>query len=210
LDEHGSVTGIVKMTWTGAPALTWRTRYLVGDRTSLQHDLHDSLERLLPSGMDIQVGAIENLEDYEQPLTVSFDVKGPIGSLTGKRLLLPGDIFEANEKPAFPHEKRQTAVFFDYAHMVQDATRIIFPTGLAVESAPAAGSIPFQKFAAYSLNTSMTPNSVTVRRDYLLGNIFYKTEEYADLRTFYNKFETKDQEPTVLKTVAPAANAAGN
>jgi hypothetical protein len=29
-------------------------------------------------------------------------------------------------------------------------------------------------------------------------------EEYPALRTFYNKFETKDQEPVVLKAAAPA------
>ena len=42
----------------------------------------------------------------------------------------------------------------------------------------------------------------------LVGTILYKVEEYSDLRGFYTKFETKDQEPVVLKVVAPSA--AGN
>lgn len=209
MDDHGQVTGIVKMTWTGAPALSWRTRYLVGDQTSLSRDLHDALERLLPPGMDIETGAITNLDEYEQPLSVVFQVKGTVGSSTGKRLLVPADIFVANEKPTFPHEKRETPVFFNYANIVQDATRYTLPPSLTVESSPAKEQIQLQQFAAYKVEPTLTPTSITTQRVFELGSIFFKTDEYSQLRDFYNKFETKDQEPAVLK-VASAATPAGD
>ena len=43
MDEHGEVTGAVKMTYTGAPALNWRHRSLAGDSTSLNHELQSSM-----------------------------------------------------------------------------------------------------------------------------------------------------------------------
>ena len=205
MDEHGEVTGTVKMTWNGAPALRWRQASLRGDLTSLNRDLRVAVEHLMPGGMGVKVAGIEHLDDYEQPLTVNYEVKGGIASSTGKRLLLPGDIFEANSRPTFPHDKRETAVYFDYPHAVQDAVRINFPASLAVEALPASEKLPFQKFAAYGLTTESTATSFTVRREFDLGNIIYTTAEYPDLRAFYAKFETKDQESAVLKAAAAAS-----
>jgi hypothetical protein len=205
LDEHGEVTGNVQMAWTGDPALNWRHAYLRGDATSLNHDLRTAMEHMLPNGMDVKVSSILNLEEYEKPLTVSYTVKGPIGSPTGKRLLLPGELFEANTKPTFTREKRETTIFFNYPHIVQDALRITFPANFSIESAPANEQIPLEKSAVYVLKTETTPTSITVRREFDLANLFYKIDEYPGLRAFYNKVETKDQEPIVLKVAAPAA-----
>jgi Domain of Unknown Function with PDB structure (DUF3857) len=211
MDEHGEVSGIVKMTYTGSPALHWRQRALTGDDESLKRELRTNIENLLPGGTDIKVSSIEKLEDFEQPLVVTFQVKGPIGSATGKRLLIPADLFEANSKPTFPNAKRDIPVYFSYAHINQDAVRITFPPNFTVESLPASDKMSFQQFALYSLKSESTPNSFTIRRDYFLGEIYFKTEEYPELRGFYSKMENKDQE-TVILTTAPATKStpAGN
>lgn len=86
--------------------------------------------------------------------------------------------------------------------------RINFPPSLSVESVPVDDRLLLQKFAVYGLKTESTPTSFTVRRSFDLGTFLYKVDEYPDLRSFYNKFETKDQEPVVLKMAAPAT--AGN
>jgi len=208
MDEHGEVSGTLKVVWTGAPALSWRQQFLRSDATNLNRELRESMERTMPGGMEVKVAKIENLEDYEQPLTISYDVKGPIGSSAGKRLLIPGDIFEANAKPTFPHEKRENPIAFNYPHVVQDAVRVNFPPSIGLESLPESLQVPFQKFAVYGIKTESTPTSVTVHREFDLGNIFYKIDEYPDLRAFYGKIETKDQEPVVLKAAptTPAGN----
>jgi hypothetical protein len=212
MDEHGEVSGILKMTYSGSPALHWRQRALTGDDESLKRELRTNVERLMPVGADIKVTSIEKLEDYEQPLVVNLSFKGNLGSATGKRLLIPADIFEVNAKPAFPHEKRDIPVYFPYSRTNQDAVRIKFPPSFKVESLPASNKESFQKFALYSLNSESTPNSFTVRRDYFLAEIMFKTDEYADLRSFYSKIENKDQETVVLTTTpAPAKpTPAGN
>jgi hypothetical protein len=201
MDEHGEVSGIVKMTYMGSPALNWRQRALTGDTESLNHELRNHVERLL-TGTDVKSVTIDKLEDYEAPLVVSFQVTGHLGSSTGKRLLIPGDIFEANTKPAFPHEKRDVPVYFSYSHINQDVVRIKFPPTFTVESLPTPDKLSFQKFALYTLRSESDSSSFTIRRDYVLGEIYFKTEEYPDLRSFYSKFENKDQE-TVVLTTAP-------
>lgn len=210
MDEHGVVSGVVTMDYRGSPALRWRHRALTGDMTSLKRELHDNMEHMLPGGMDIKVDTIENVDDYSKSLKVSYTVKGPIGSATGKRLLLPGDIFMANAKSVFPHEKRETAVYFDYASFTQDAMRIVFPSSLTLESMPSEEKIPFQKMAFYQIKGQTTPTSVIVRRDYAMGDIIVPVEQYKDLREFYGKFETRDQENVILKLTATPAASAGN
>jgi transglutaminase-like putative cysteine protease len=203
MDEHGIVTGTVKMAYTGAPALSWRHRSLTGDSTSLEQQLKANMESLLPAGMDVKVGDIQQLTDYEQPLVVNYTVKGPIASSAGKRILLSSDLFESNSKPTFPHEKRDLSVYFEYTKIIQDAVRITFPPTLAVESLPATAKFNYLQAAAYGLISQSTPNSFTFRRELALGDVIFKREEYSGLRSFYGQFENKDQESVVLTTATP-------
>ncbi|HZY63085.1 MAG TPA: DUF3857 and transglutaminase domain-containing protein [Edaphobacter sp.] len=205
MDEQGEVTGIVRMSYTGSPALHWRHAFLTGDLTSLKRDLRTSVEKELPSGVTVELTSLSDPADYEKPLEVRFSIKGQIGSSTGKRLLIPADLFEVNTKPAFPHDKRTVAVYFDYPSMSQDVVRIIFPAAWTLESKPSNISVPLQTYAVYDMSAASTPNSIIIRRDYALGNYIFLPKEYSDLRSFYSKMETKDQESIVLKTAAPAA-----
>jgi hypothetical protein len=207
VDDQGAAAGTVTLSWTGAAALKWRQAHLLGDDTSLHHDLREALEHLLPGGTDIELDSIEHLEDYEQPLTVNFDVKGQIAASTGKRLIIPGDLFEMNATPAFPHEKRDIAVYFEYPYTAMDAVRITYPPTLSLESQPATANLPFGQTAVYTMSSKTTPNSVTMYRNLLSGEIAYPPAQYPDLRAFYTRFETKDQEPIVLKA---AVQSAGN
>ncbi|MEO6818072.1 MAG: DUF3857 domain-containing protein [Edaphobacter sp.] len=208
MDERGVATGTVTMVYMGAPALYWRQRSLNGDATSLEHDLRTSVEELLPSGMYVKVTSIEKLADYEQPLHVNLTVNGEIGSSTGKRLIIPGDIFEVNSKPSFPHEKREIPVYFNYPLMNQDAVRVNFPATLTVESMPPSDKAQLQSLAAYDLSTTSTPTSITVRRNYSLAVILFTPKEYSELRSFYSKMETDDQGSVVLtSTPMPTASS---
>jgi hypothetical protein len=207
MDQQGVVTGKVIMTYTGSPALRWRQRSLAGDAASLERELRTTVEHFFPQGTEVKLTSIDKLQDYEQPLAVNLQITGPLASSTGKRLLLPADIFVANSKPAFPHEKREIPIYFEYPYTNQDAVRIKFPATFKVESLPASEKTGFEKYAAYNMATESTPTSFTVRRNYSLGEIVFKTDEYAALRSFYSKMENKDEETVVLTSNPAAASA---
>ena len=207
IDQQAAVAGTIDMTFLGSPALHWRQRSLAGDTTSLEQEIRTKMEHMLPPGLEVKVASINQLEDYEKPLIVKLSVKGTLGSVTGKRLLLPVDLFEANSKPTFPQAKREIPVSFDYAQAYKDAIRINFPPTFTVESIPPGEKSNFQQFAVYNMTTEATANNFTVRRNYAMGEIFYKTDEYSGLRSFYSKVENKDQESVVLSTVPATAKA---
>jgi hypothetical protein len=207
LDEHGVIGGTVTLSYTGSPALEWRQRALTGDDTRIYQDLRVHMENMMPGGTEVKVQTITGLDSYDLPLKITYHVKGQFGSSTGKRLLLPSDIFEVNTKPLFPHVKRDLAVYFHYANRVQDAIRVQYPSSLAIESLPVAESDPLLKLALYKLTSESATGSYTIRRDFVIGDIIILATEYPELRTFYGKLESKDQENVILKLASTASPA---
>jgi hypothetical protein len=205
MDAAGQVTGKIDLGYAGAAALRWRHIALSGDEESLKHELRTSLERLIPQSLEVKDVTVSNVDNYEKPLKVSYTVAGTAGAWTGKRLVLPADLFTANGKATFPHEKRDVAVDFHYPARTLDALRINFPSNFAVEASPSAAKFALTKEAAYGMNVVSTTSSFTTRREYDFGEVFILPNEYTQLRTFYSQFEANDHQSIILKsTTGPA------
>jgi hypothetical protein len=210
LDNHGVATGSVTFSFSGAPALRWRHASLLGDITSLHHELTESCEQLFGKNVEIKIDSIENLTDYEQPLSVTYTIKGPIGNTAGSRLLIPADPFEAASQPTFPGKERNEPVDFHYAYIMQDAVRIHIPAGLTLESLPKPAKTQIPNIAVYNFAVDKADDSFTIHRDLVVGHYIFQAAQYQDLRTFYTTFETQDHEPVVLKAAAAPTPPAGN
>ena len=206
LDDHGVATGQVIVTYQGDAALHWRQEALKGDDTSLNQDLRESMESKLPGGMEIRVTSVEGLADFDKPLVVKYDIKGAVGSSTGKRVLISANLFESNEKPKFPEAKREVAVDMRYPSVEQDAVRFQYPESMTIESSPAAEKTMLQQVASYEVHSKPGTHSITFYRNYVNSKSLYVPDMYGDLRTFYGKMENKDQETLVL-TRATATDA---
>ncbi len=199
LEDGGHMEGTVTITFQGSPAVRWRQAALKNDEAELHEQMKKSLEEMMPGGSEVEVKSIENLKAAEQPLKVTYSVKGNLGNAAGSRVVLPADIFVAGDRPVFPHEKRERPVYFPYAQMVQDAMRIAYPSGFSVESAPTDDSVKYKTQAAYTQRSKQTGNSVTIWRDFLIGEFYYPLDSYPQLREFYSNFERKDHSSIVLK-----------
>jgi hypothetical protein len=210
MDETGVVAGKVDLKFTGAPALKWRQKALTDDKETVEREMKEHVEQMLPGNMDVKVVSIDKLDAYEEPLSVRVEIKGPIGSSTGKRLLVTGDLFEANSKPTFTHDKREIAVFLPYRYSARDAIRINLPQDFQVESIPADKTVKMAKAAIYDMKVVADSTGVTIRRNLYIGEDIYFPNEYPDLKSFYSQFEAKDQEPVILKVVGPAQSSASS
>ena len=207
LDEHGEATGTVRMTYTGDPALYWRHEALRGDDTGLNADLRNQMEQMLPGGMEVRVTNVENLADYTKPLKVEYEVKGPVGSSAGKRLLVPADVFVANNKPKFTSSTREIAIDMHYSSDYRDAVRFKLPDTLVVESVPAPDKALIQELGAYETFSRRTPKSVTTFRNVTMASPLYGPKEYSELLGFFTKLETKDQETLILTRAVATTSA---
>jgi len=197
MKADGTAAGNIKITWMGQSALQWRQQGLRGDEDAVKRGMRKSLESMIPT-MDVTVTSVDNLTDYEKPLVAHFDVHGQLATVTAKRLILPGQLFESTSKPLFPHETRTVGIDFNYGRRVIDAVRVKFPPGVTVESVPKEDSFTLKSLAAYHSKTEQQPTYVLMRRTYDLGVPFFMPPEYNDVREFYNKLATDDQLPVLL------------
>jgi hypothetical protein len=134
-------------------------------------------------------------------LNITYSVNGTLGTSTGKRLLMPADLFMAGASATFLHEKREQAVYFDYPQTTQDAVRLNFKKGISVEAAPAADKFKFQDRDAYDMTVTSDETSFTMRRSHLHGDFLIPLKDYPALRQYYSQFESKDKENVVLKVM---------
>jgi hypothetical protein len=206
LDDKGEASGSILMSWTGDPALEWRQKALRNDETTLKDDMVKDLQAMLPSGVDVKLVQVTNLADYDKPLKATFEIKGPVGSSTGKRLLVPADLFEVNTKPKFPAAKRENPVDLHYTRQVQDVMRLTLPDGLTIESTPEDDKQFFANKALFEVKATRAAGTVTSYRTMMLAMPMFLTDDYEGLRGFYNKLDAKDQE-TIVLTRAPATAA---
>ena len=202
LKNDGSMAGIVSMTFEGGPAITWRQRALRTDDEGLKEELRNYLEERMPGQTGVEVSSITGLLQADLPLKVIFKVDGHLGSATGSRVVLPADIFVMNDKPRFPHEKRDQPVYYHYAEFMQDAVRVAVPPEFSIESVPPDTKLAMKQAGAYGIKVELAGSTFTARRDLVIGDFYFPVETFSDLRTFYVQFQQKDRASVVLKRTA--------
>jgi hypothetical protein len=155
--------------------------------------------------MEVRAGHVENLADYEKPLVVKFDVRGTLATMTAKRVLLPGALFESRSRSLFPEETRSIPVYFNHGARIVDAVRVKYPADMTLESAPKDDHLALLKFAVYQVKAESQPGQILLRRTYDLGSPFFAPAEYPDVHAFFTGMANDDQRPVVLLRATAAA-----
>ena len=199
LDKSGSVSGLVQMRYTGAPALNWRQAILRRDLTEETKDLEDSVREKMPGGLTVKMKTIVAPTDPDSPFVVQFNVSGQIATSTSKRMFIPGELLQAGARPMLTSPTRENPVYFDYPYSELDDVQVALPAGVTVESLPKAAKEMMQQAALYSVNSGMKGNAAYVVRTFVIGEFFYPVKDYPELKDFFGKVNSGDQEQMVLK-----------
>jgi hypothetical protein len=80
------------------------------------------------------------------------------------------------------------------------------PPGYAVESSPVTANVSWPNHALLKVNSSTQENMVTVERTMAYNYTILDPKEYSDLRDFYQKVATADQQQLVLTRAAAKGN----
>jgi len=205
LDPDGKLHGFIRVTMSGTEALHWRQVALSGDVDELKKEFDQYLQERVPPGVEVKTNHFVGLTDYTTMLMAQVDVSGTLGTATGKRVILPAVFFEASAKPLFVHEKRENPVDLHYPYTMHDQFSVTLPPNMTAESVPKETSVPFAPNGDYVAKFAVQGNTYAYGRLLRLANPFYKVDEYAGLRSFYQKTNTDDQEQVVLHPAAVAA-----
>jgi hypothetical protein len=208
LDAHGGITGSIQIIMTGQKALHWRQVAFTNDDSELKKQFDHDLEGLLPEGVEAHVDHFLSVDQPDQNLMAMVKVSGTLGTVTAKRILLPGVFFETRgTTPFVKEEKRMEPVDMHYAERVTDDVTYHLPAGFTVEGAPADATVAWTGHAMFILKSRAGADKIEIANSMARAFSQAKPEEYQDLRGFYQKVAAAEQSQLVL-TVAPAAPAA--
>jgi len=199
VDDHGSTTANFRFVMSGQDALFWRQEALRVDTDELKKRYDNWLRTITPDGMEAHVDHFLGLEDPSMKLMAVVKADGTLGTVTSKRILLPGFFFESRSAhPFIDEDKRLEPVDMHYGDEITDEVTYHLPTTVTVEGAPTPAQIPWPNHAAFGTKTVSKPGEITVARQLARAFTFVKPDEYQELRGFYQKIAAADQQQLVL------------
>jgi hypothetical protein len=206
VDATGNVAGTAQLVMNGPAALEWRQLNLRADADEVKKRLAERLRRMLPQGINSEIVAMKGLDTPEGFFQATAKVSGQLGTLTGKRVLLPAFLFSSSVRARFvSEEKRDWPVDMHYAEQVIDDVVYHLPPGYAVETAPPAAQLPWPDRAQLVIKVTPDPtkNTLDVRHTLARAFVLLDAKEYPALHDYYQKMAANDQQQVVL---APASN----
>jgi hypothetical protein len=206
VSPDGSGTGTLRIVMSGQEALRWRQTAIRNDEEEVKKRFNEEVRGIVPDGVEADFDHFLALEDYTSSLVGVLKVTGQLGSATGKRFFLPGMFFESRAAhPFVAVDHREIPVDVHYPERVVDDVTYHLPDGFAIESAPQAASIPWATSAQLRVASKTDKDTVEIARSLVYNFTIIDAKQYADLRDFYQKVATADQQQLVLTRAAQAA-----
>ena len=166
--------------------------------------LEDEIRSWLPGNTDVELVGTPDWDDTEPHLATEFKISSLLAVGAGKRLLVPVHIFQVNEKPVFSSSSRVNPIYFWYLTRQIDEVHITLPPSLELESLPANDSVKLD-YALYSTTQKQeSSNGIMARRDLVMGGMAFPTDRYKEIKDFYDKVKTGDDQQMILKGSAHA------
>jgi hypothetical protein len=205
IDEHGSVKGTARFVMAGPDALYWRQLALQNDEEEVKKQFNESMRNYLPDGVQGDFDHFLALDDYPVNLIAFIKISGSLGTATGKHFFLPGLFFQSNARhPFVAQDKRTVPIDLHYADTEQDNVTYNLPPGYSVETTPQAADVTWPGSALLKITSTAKDGSVTVVRTFAHNFALLPASDYNDLRNFYQKVATADQQQLVLTRATPA------
>jgi len=131
-------------------------------------------------------------------------VSGTLGTVTGKRIFVPGLFFQSRgNDPFVAQDKRTVSVDVQYPRLEQDDIDYSLPPGFSVESQPQSGDQSWPNHAQLKIRSTPGANSVSIQRVLVYNFTLLLAAQYTSLHDFYQKVATADQQQLVIAR-APA------
>ncbi len=208
VDPDGNFTGVARIAMSGAEAIYWRQQALKNDQNELKKKFEDSLNDDLPEGVTATFDHFLGLDDPERILIAVVNLSGSLGTPAGKRLILPGLIFESRAKhPFVAQDKRTIPIDVHFPNMESDDVAYHLPPGYSVESSPHTADVTWQGYALLRINSASKEGTLEVARVFARNFTLLGPETYNNLHDFYLKLAAADQQQIVLTR---AASTKGN
>jgi hypothetical protein len=199
LDQDGTLQGTLVVRFSGSDALERRLAALATDDAGKKTELEKEVRDWLPRGAEVRLEFDEGWESIDDPLQAQFVIAvSSYGLMAGKRLLLPGSLCQSVQKDAFKQQQRTFPVYFPYAFEEDDQMNIQVPADLALESVARAQAASLG-FAGYQIASRFAEGRLQTQRELKVNGVFFRPEQYAEVKGFFEKVQSGDEQQTVFR-----------
>jgi hypothetical protein len=210
LAADGTLSGDLTVQFQGGEALEHRLDALETDEAGRKKALEDELSNLLPPTAVVNMTKAQGRDAEEQPLLAEFHIQIPgYASAAGKRLQLPPYLFQSRKRDAFKPVDRKYPVYFPYAFGESDVIMIKFPAGYSMEGNTQNEDAALG-YARYVNRGQFDGSQLALQRVLLFNGIFFDLKVYSEVRDFFNKVQTADEQQVVLRAGAATSAAKSN
>ncbi|HET9838923.1 MAG TPA: transglutaminase-like domain-containing protein, partial [Candidatus Angelobacter sp.] len=198
LEADGSAHGEVTLQFTGNEALERRLDALGRDDTERRREMKQELSRWLPANARTEPKEVDGWVSMEDPLVARFDVELPsFASVADRTMSVPANLFHSDTGGAFDAQERKYPVYFPFTYEELDQVTIQPPKGYTVSQLPAAADT---RLASTRLITrrAVDSNLVHATRALVVNSIYFRQEEFQELKEFFDHMRASDQERVAL------------
>ncbi|MEM6783899.1 MAG: DUF3857 domain-containing protein [Bacteroidota bacterium] len=201
LDESGTLTAALRLRAEGYDAIWMRHGV---DEASAEAFMRDYLSDM--PGVVLDSARVEGLADLNTPLDLYAYVRVPDYAQTA------GDLYFFNPIPLdrylenpFTSPERLFPVDFNYPRTHRMTALVRLPAGFEVDEMPSPTRLTFARDAGtYQCQLGAQGNQLVVRRTVDLRAVSVEPQVYSDLRAYYDRMVSADDQMVVLKRSAPA------
>jgi transglutaminase-like putative cysteine protease len=203
LKEDGSADGTMAVLFAGQEALIRREDASKTDDEGRKKLLEDEARDWLPGGAQVTLTKAPQWDAIESPLIAEFKVSTPLAVSAGHRWTIPVDLLEVNETPMFPHAERVNHIYLNYPYRRIDDVGITVPATMQVETLPQSEEVKLS-YALCATQRSQKGQQILAQRDFVIADMIIPVSEYKQLKDFYDKIKSVDEEQAILRGNASA------
>jgi len=199
MGDDGMASGKLTVTFLGQEALSRRLNADDNDEAERKQSLVDEVKGWLSAGATVELTNSPEWKGSDTPLVAEFEIKmRPVGTQTGRRLLISQAIFANPVATQFDHVARTYPVYFDYPYSAEDDVTLQLPLALRVANVPAAQDRQ-NGMGFYQISTENQGASLRLTRKMGVSGILYPVEAYGAIRNFFNQVKAGDEQQVILE-----------
>ena len=198
LAANGSLSGQVREVRTGIEAADKRAQLLRLQAPQRRKIFEDFLGAFL-AGFTLKDFTIENLEDYDKDLIVTYTFESAnYSKKMGPLMIVRPRVFGSKAESIDMRKERKLPFELDSASLQTDDFEITLPDGYAVDELPPPSELKNDSLT-YLSKTSLDGHTLKYTRTYKVNSVRFTPEQTAELRKFYSGVMADERNSAVLK-----------
>jgi transglutaminase-like putative cysteine protease len=202
LSEAGNLDGAVQEIRWGAPAFVSRTEFLDTPPGKRAKVVDDFLGNFL-NNFTVTGAAVDNLEKYDQTLTLSYNfVAEGYAKTAGYLMIVRPRVVGAKGSTILTGKPRKYPIEFGEATRQDDIFDIALPPGYVVDELPQPVQVECA-YGSYKSELKVSDNALHYKRTYEIKDVVVPTQKLDEVRNFFKQIAADERSAAVLRRANP-------